>query len=544
MKVSNCYSYSRVSKASQAEVGLGLQRQQELIENFLKDKPEYKLVDAVIDAGVSSFTGDNSIDSAGLGGFIKQVQNRRIPEDSLLIVESVDRISRGGIRAARKIFSTLLDNKINVALLKMGIIIRHDDENDISGELLLSVGAYLAHLESLQKSQRIKKTFELQRDDAHKGKKIKIAVRPWLSLSSDQMSFEILPEPLAVLKRLFELKLSGIGVLKIAQILNSDGIQVLSGKVWNSTTVTNHLKHRSVLGEYHPKVVTMVDGKKKRLPTPAPILDYYPQVIDSDNFLAVQATFAKANTTNIRENLNFHNLFKGFIKCSCCGGSLSWQQGTKVDGKMYPSRLYCNSRKVGKLGCTQKTFYYPQLETGLMNLLAHLDYSKLVDTEDYSSEIAILEGKLLAINATINNFIDAIGSTNNAEAILLLTARLTNESKSKESITAELSQVRLKGISSITETNIQPVDLDNPESRSKVNHFLSQYLEGITTNGYKASIKFYTLNTPLHFTISDLGQHLSETLRLLGTGEHKKVDLMEFYHHLSLDLVDLHELQD
>jgi DNA invertase Pin-like site-specific DNA recombinase len=544
MQVSNCYSYSRVSKASQAEVGLGIQRQQELIENFLKDKPEYMLVDSIQDAGVSGFTGDNILDGAGLGSFINQVKSGEIPENSLLIVESVDRISRGGIRAARKVFSTLLDNKINVALLKMGIIVKHDDVNDISSELLLSVGAYLGFLESKQKSERIKKTFELQREQASNGKKIKLAVRPWLKLSEDQTGFEILPEPLAILERLYQLKLSGLGVLKIAQILNEDNTPPLSGKVWNSTTVTNHLKHRSVLGEYHPKVVTVIDGKKKRVPAPNPILDYYPQVINSDIFLAVQSTFVKANATKLRSNVNFHNLFKGFIKCKCCGGSLGWQQGVKVGGKTYEPRLYCNTRKVGKLGCSQKTFYYPQLETGLVNLLAHLDYSKLTDKKDYSIYIEVLEGKLLAVDKRIDNFTQAVGLAEDLTVITMFTGQLQTAQKERESIAINLSEVRTKAIASTSGTDLTEVDAVSSEGRMKLHKFLSQYVERITTDGEVVSIKFFTSEGLFRFNIADLGQHLTDTLETLTANQYKKINLIEFYKELSVDLVDMRTIFD
>lgn len=544
MQVRNCYSYSRVSRTSQAEIGLGLQRQQELIKNFLKDKPEYKLVNTIQDAGVSGFTGDNVLDGAGLGCFINQVKAGAIPEDSLLIVESVDRISRGGIRAARKIFSTLLDNKVNVALLKMGIIVKHDDVNDISSELLLSVGAYLGFLESQQKSERIKKTFDLQREQASNGKKIKIAVRPWLKLSEDQLSFEILPEPLATLKRLFDLKLSGLGVLKIAQMLNDDGTPPLSGKVWNATTVTNHLKHRSVIGEYHPKVVVMKDGKKKRVPAPSPILNYYPQVISSDIFLATQSTFIKANATKVRANVNFHNLFKGFIKCKCCGGSLGWQQGVNVGGKTYEPRLYCNTRKVGKLNCEQKTFYYPQLETGLVNLLSHLDYSKLADTKDYSNDIQILEGELLTADKKIENFTHGIGLAEDLTTITLLTGKLQAEQRERESIAIKLSELRSKAIDSTSDTNLIDVDTVSPEGRMRLHKFLSQYIERIITDGEIASIKFFTHSTQFNFNLKDLSIHLNYTLQTLETAQYKRINLIEFYKNLSIDLIDLHDLHD
>lgn len=536
--------YSRVSKTSQAEVGLGLQRQKELCENFLKDKPEYKLIDSIQDAGVSGFSGDNLLDKAGLGSFMAQVERGLIPRGSLLIVEGIDRLSRLGIQDGQELVNKLFKAGIDVCLLKMGIIISASDKNDISGALLVSVGLYLGFLESQQKSERIKKTFELQREQALNGKKIKIAIRPWLELSEDQLSFEIIPEPLATLKRLFDLKLSGLGVLKIAQILNEDGTPPLSGKVWNATTVTNHLKHRSVIGEYHPKVVVMKDGKKKRVPAPNPILNYYPQVISSDIFLATQSTFIKANATKVRANVNFHNLFKGFIKCKCCGGSLGWQQGVNVGGKTYEPRLYCNTRKVGKLNCEQKTFYYPQLETGLVNLLSHLDYSKLADTKDYSNDIQILEGELLTADKKIENFTHGIGLAEDLTTITLLTGKLQAEQRERESIAIKLSEFRSKAIDSTSDTNLIDVDTVSPEGRMRLHKFLSQYIERITTDGEIASIKFFTHSTQFNFNLKDLSTHLNYTLQTLETAQYKRINLIEFYKNLSIDLIDLHDLQD
>ena len=69
-----------------------------------------------------------------------------IPEGSMLVVESPERLSRIGVTKGRALFDRITACKIDIALVRFGTIIRHNDENDFTSALIVAIGLYLGHL--------------------------------------------------------------------------------------------------------------------------------------------------------------------------------------------------------------------------------------------------------------------------------------------------------------------------------------------------------------------------------------------------------------
>ncbi|MFI3276723.1 recombinase family protein [Vibrio sp.] len=102
-KVRTAYIYSRVSKTIQAIHGEGISRQIDKAHHFIeqtnkihaqKGLPLYQVADElIIDQGLSAYIGANTTNNAMLGAFLQAARNGKIPENSLLVVEAVDRIS-------------------------------------------------------------------------------------------------------------------------------------------------------------------------------------------------------------------------------------------------------------------------------------------------------------------------------------------------------------------------------------------------------------------------------------------------------------------
>jgi hypothetical protein len=76
-----------------------------------------------------------------------------------------------------------------------------------------------AHEESLKKQQRALKTWEGKRANAS-NKKLTARGPEWLKLSKDRSVFHPIPDRVEVIKRIFEMKLNGIGTERMARILN------------------------------------------------------------------------------------------------------------------------------------------------------------------------------------------------------------------------------------------------------------------------------------------------------------------------------------
>ena len=102
------YIYSRVSSEKQL-LGDGLNRQsisKELLK-VIEQKHECKFTELLSDRGVSAFKGDNILSTGELGQFIERVNSGYI-KNPILLVESIDRITRLPIDKARELFSKIL----------------------------------------------------------------------------------------------------------------------------------------------------------------------------------------------------------------------------------------------------------------------------------------------------------------------------------------------------------------------------------------------------------------------------------------------------
>jgi hypothetical protein len=98
--------------------------------------------------------------------------------------------------------------------------------------------------------------------------------------------FELIPERVDIVKRIFRLSTDGVGTYSIVKTLNRDGIPPFGrSNGWNESYIEKIVKNRAVLGEYQPHAV--IDGKRR--PVGDPVQGYYPAVVSEDEFYAAQA---------------------------------------------------------------------------------------------------------------------------------------------------------------------------------------------------------------------------------------------------------------
>ena len=217
-------SYIRYSSTKQTD-GDSIRRQTAATENYclrnnltLTDKYRLK------DAGVSAFRSANLEATAALGQFLKQVSAGLIPAGTTLICESLDRLSRDKVRKALTLFLNLIDNGIEIVCLsdnERKYTAKSVDENSI--DLVTSILVMSrANEESATKSTRIKAAWLNKHKDAAAGKHIDVNCPAWLENTGT--AYKLIPEKVAIIKRIAGLYLSGLGCLTISSILNKDKI--------------------------------------------------------------------------------------------------------------------------------------------------------------------------------------------------------------------------------------------------------------------------------------------------------------------------------
>ncbi len=315
-------SYIRFSHPKQLK-GKSLERQIELGEQWAAQKDLTIDKTTFRDLGVSAFHGANS-KAGALGAFLQQVDDGRIPLGSILLVESLDRISREDVTDALQLFIAIVKKGIKVVTLSDG----HEyDESNINnaGQLMYSLTIFSrANEESAIKSIRVKDVWNRRRTEARKsGKLIFGRVPAWLKVENGKL--KVIPERAAIVREIFRLSIDGYGTFAIAQKINAKH-QNFSGRVirdkttgkprkithFSNATLHDMLTNRAVLGEFQPRELKRVHGKNTFINSGDPIKDYYPAIISEKEFYLCQKRLherrkgggAVINTERI-------NIFKG-----------------------------------------------------------------------------------------------------------------------------------------------------------------------------------------------------------------------------------------
>jgi Resolvase, N terminal domain len=107
-------SYSRFSTAIQA-AGDSLRRQLKLSDDYAK-KHNLRINRTLTDKGISGFRGAN-LQQGALGAFIKAIDMKKVKPGSVLLVESLDRLSRNQVTEQLSLFLIILNAGIEIVTL-------------------------------------------------------------------------------------------------------------------------------------------------------------------------------------------------------------------------------------------------------------------------------------------------------------------------------------------------------------------------------------------------------------------------------------------
>jgi len=392
MSKKKAYSYIRFSTPEQLK-GDSLRRQ---LESSRKYALEHNLVldESLRDLGVSAFKGKNATEGA-LKRFMELIDAGQVERGSILILESLDRLSRQQVFTALSLFSSILAAGVEIVTLADGQHYTADSINDI-GQLVFSlISLSRAHEESAIKSKRAEASWNMRHQRAIE-KKIPTTSRSpyWLRLADDKQSFEGIPERVAIVHKIYKMLIAGAGQRKIAVMFNEQGIAPFgTSAMWYPSYIAKVVNNRAVLGEYQPK--------QNKVPFGDPITGYYPAIISEDDFHKAQATKKrKPPSAAGRKGKCFANLFSGMCKCLECGTTYRMQAGyMKCDSHYLSSGCSCN-----------KTWKYQNVENAALLILKDkIDWFAAFGGQSDSkqkleSDLKALQGKLMESEKQVSRF--------------------------------------------------------------------------------------------------------------------------------------------
>ncbi|MBL4775414.1 MAG: recombinase family protein [Mariprofundus sp.] len=214
------YSYIRFSTPEQIK-GDSLRRQLEGSRQWA-DEHDYELDTSLRDLGISAFSGTNRIEGS-LKKFIDLIEQGQIDEGSVLILESLDRLSREELTKSLNLFINILSAGITIVTLADRQEYTAKSINNIGNLVISLVSMARAHEESLVKSMRVRASWKARVANVY-NKKLTSRCPGWLRYNEHHDTFELIENRAELIREMLRKTIAGIGQNRLAHELNEKNI--------------------------------------------------------------------------------------------------------------------------------------------------------------------------------------------------------------------------------------------------------------------------------------------------------------------------------
>lgn len=406
--VSRAFSYIRFSSKKQQK-GESFRRQSEFAVEVCEENG-WVLDESLTlnDLGVSAFRGNNAKVGA-LAEFLEAIRIGRVLRGSILIIESIDRLSRSKVGEALQLFISILNSGVSIVTREPRRTYTQDSINDIAALLEPLIYMSRAHEESATKSFRLKDAWARKKERAAQGIPMTRMCPRWIELTAD--GFKLIPTHAATVREIFRLSVEGLGVQRILNYLVANPKKHPpfgdSGK-WRDSYVMQILSNRAAFGEFQPQ---MREEGSKRLDCGQPIKNYFPGAIGEELFFQAQAGLKKRFRATGRPGEFETNLFTGIVFHAEDKKPMSvhtFNQSTTEGGEVKAYRYLASgstANGAARRG-TALSFPYPPFEKAVLQAISELTPADVLGDEgddEREAEIAELTGKLVVLDHRIQD---------------------------------------------------------------------------------------------------------------------------------------------
>lgn len=359
------YSYVRFSTPDQLK-GDSLRRQTEKSDQYIAEKG--LVLDTSLkmqDLGISAYDQSN-VTKGALGGFLQAIDRGLVKPGSVLIVESLDRLSRAEPMTALELFLGIIRKGITIVTLSDR---QEYSKETIGNNSFLLFGSIMvmirAHEESSIKSQRIRSAWSSKKKAlAESGKLLTKKTPLWLEVVDGKL--KLIPERAKVVKQVYEMARSGNGGGIIVKVLNEEVEPWNKAGFWQTSYVQKMLTNPAVYGAIE------IDGEI--------IENYYPPILSKEEWMFIAASRQKRKTTEragSRKGQGVSNLFSGLLKCGYCGAriQMSGYVETRFGAHKRRKYLICHGARTAATNCKCIQWDYNEFESSFLLRATALDLS-------------------------------------------------------------------------------------------------------------------------------------------------------------------------
>lgn len=482
-----CISYIRFSSASQRE-GTSLERQLAMSRQYA-EKHGLHLDETLSyrDLAKSAYSAEH-VKNGELGCLLQLIEQGKIPPGTVLLVESLDRLSRQAVFDAFEQFRMII--KRGIKIITLGDNMEYTEQSISEGfhQLLMSIFIMSrANEESERKSQRIRAAYDLKRQKLATEKQTRNCAR-WLELEPDRKSFRLVEDKVEVVKRIFSMSYEGIGIKTITRLLNEDGIPTFGkGNGWCQSSVRKILSNRAVIGEFQPH--TYNSKTRGYDPVGSPIPNYFPKILDDAVYYGVQARIANGSHRAGRTG-KIENLFGGITKCGYCGARMDVVSKGKFPNEV--RYLVCDNARRGIGTCNHVGLKCNELEEAFMEFCREMGVIELLNAENEQEQAASqvlrqqvsgLEGELLRITDQIRLNDEELGETVDKLVRKHIQSRLTGYLHLKDRLEADFAAKKAE---------LELISLSARDSEAKIDGILSMFQSAQTAMNEGERLRFRT----------------------------------------------------
>ena len=366
------YFYSRVSTTSQVSgSGLTRQRSDELGARLSVEHNLPIHTKPLVDGGKSAYHGRH-IEKGVFGQFIAAIEAGEVESGSILIVESLDRISRQKPNLAQSLMLQIINAGVKIYTAIDNVMYSEDDP-DLMSKLILSVlKLSLAYEESHKKSIRATSNVRIAVDAFLAGDKSVIIPSGKMPVFVDRNKKNI-PERVRHIKRMIELRKQGYGYSTISYKLHEE----IGENLYSPDGVARMLKQKALYGE----MTVNISGQSFVLE------DYYTPVISKTDFLSIHPSKKKISSTSTNKACMLTGI--GITRCGCCGYAIA-SRYCKTTTNL---RVMCESAYSKKVDCKFSVNGY-QAEYLVLQLCADKVFTEVTESTEHDEKISSLELQL------------------------------------------------------------------------------------------------------------------------------------------------------
>ncbi len=307
--------------------------QRKILKDFISSSEQFYLVKEYIDDGYSG----TSTDRPAFQQMLMDIRRRHI---DCIIVKDLSRFCRDHILAGLLIEREFIS--LNIRFI--AVLDNYDSMkgNNPADDLLFPVKNILNELYSKDLSRKIKKTYTTrQKEGAYMGS---FPCYGYLRDPSDKHRLIIDEYAAGIVKKIFNMYLSGTSMRKIAEALNDENIlspaeyksrndssyqisrHLTAPFLWSRCAISETLRNEMYIGNMvQGKTISGVHQRKRRAPRSQYIIvpGTHEAIIDKESFCKVQ----KLLSANIRCSQTAEQrpeaIFSGFLRCGDCGMALT-----------------------------------------------------------------------------------------------------------------------------------------------------------------------------------------------------------------------------